>query len=159
MIARTALGKILVFAVFFIGIATGAVVDNVYRTRVGAAEPTVNRRGPSGPNGPNSQDRWRRDRDAMDKYLGLNQAQQEQVHKILEETRNDLRELREQVDPKFRAIEESSRDRIHAVLTEEQRRKLDEYRESHRGDRGGDRGRPPRGPDKQDKKDKDNQQQ
>ena len=44
MIARTALGKILVFAVFFIGIATGAVLDNVYRTRVGAAEPTVNRR-------------------------------------------------------------------------------------------------------------------
>jgi hypothetical protein len=151
MIARTALGKILVFAVFFIGIATGAVLDNVYRTRVGAAEPTVNRRGPGGPN---SQDRMRRDRDAMDKYLGLDQAQQEQVHKILEETRSDLRALREQVDPKFRAIEESSRERIRAVLTEEQRRKMDEYRESHRGDRG----RSPRGPDKQDKKDKDNQQ-
>ena len=68
MIARTALGKILVFAVFFIGIATGAVLDNVYRTRVGAAEPTVNRRGPGGSN---PQDRMRRDRDAMDKYLGL----------------------------------------------------------------------------------------
>jgi Spy/CpxP family protein refolding chaperone len=155
MIARTALGKILVFAVFFIGIATGAVLDNMYRTRVGAAEPTVNRRGPGGTN---SQDRMRRDRDAMDKYLGLDQAQQEQVHKILEETRSELRALRAQVDPKFRAIEENSRERIHAILTEEQRRKLDEYRESHRGDRGGDRGRPPRGPDKQDKKDKDNQQ-
>jgi len=146
MIARTALGKILVFAVFFIGIATGAVLDNVYRTRVGATEPTVDRRGP------NPQDRMRRDRDSMDKYLGLDEAQKEQVHKILEDTRNELRELREQVGPKFRAIEDGSREKIHAVLTEEQRRKLDEYRESHRGDRG----RPPRG-DK-DKKDRDNQQ-
>ena len=147
MIARTALGKILVFAVFFIGIATGAVLDNVYRTRVGAAEPTVNRRGP------NSQDRMRRDRDAMDKYLGLDAAQKEQVDKILKETGSELRALREQVGPKFQAIEDSSRERIRALLTEEQRKKLDEYRESHRGDRG----RSPRGPDK-DRKDKDNQQ-
>jgi hypothetical protein len=147
MIARTALGKILVFAIFFIGIATGAVLDNVYRTRVGAAQPAVDRRGP------NSQDRMRRDRDAMDKYLGLDEAQKEQVHKILEDTRNDLRQLREQVGPQFRAIEDGSREKIRALLTEEQRRKWDEFRESHRGDRG----RPPRGSDK-DKKAKDNQQ-
>ena len=147
MIARTALGKILVFAVFFLGIATGAVLDNVYRTRVGASEPTVNRRGP------NSQDRTRRDRDAMDKYLGLDEAQKEQVGKILKETGSELRALREQVGPKFQAIEDGSRERIRAVLTEEQRRKWDEYRESHRGERG----RSPRGPDR-DRKDKDNQQ-
>src|SRR5262245_13124499 len=147
MIARTALGKILVFAVFFIGIATGAVLDNVYRTRVGASERMVDRRGP------NPQDRMRRDRDAMDKYLGLDEAQKEQVGKILKETGSELRALREQVGPKFQAIENSSRERIRAVLTEEQRRKWDEYRESHRGDRG----RPLRGPDK-DRKDKDNQQ-
>src|SRR5262245_3443228 len=106
MIARTALGKILVFAIFFIGIATGAVLDNMYRTHVGAAETNVDRRGP------NPQDRMRRDRDAMDKYLGLDEAQKEQVHKILEDTRNDLRDLREQVGPKFRAIEEGSREKI-----------------------------------------------
>jgi hypothetical protein len=146
MIARTALGKILVFAVFFIGIATGAVLDNVYRTRVGASEPTFNRRGP------NSQDRMRRDRDAMDKYLGLDEAQKEQVGKILKETGSELRALREQVGPKFKAIEDGSRERIRAVLTEEQRRKLDEYRESQRGERGRSKG-----PDT-DRKDKDNQQ-
>jgi len=79
MIARTALGKILVFAIFFVGIATGAVLTNVYRTRIAASDTTPNKGDRSNP-----QDRARRDQDQMAKYLGLDQAQQDQIHKILE---------------------------------------------------------------------------
>ena len=69
MIARTALGKILVFAIFFVGITTGAVLDNVYRTHVAAADTNATNKGDR-PN-PNPQDRARRDQDQMAKYLGM----------------------------------------------------------------------------------------
>jgi len=151
MIARTALGKILVFAIFFVGIATGAVLDNVYRTRVVATAETNSSKGDR----PNPQDRARRDQDQMAKYLGLDQAQRDQIHKILEDTRGQFGELREQVDPKFRAIEEGSREKIRAVLNDEQRKKLDQFRETHPR---GDRGRPPRSPDKDRNKDKQDNQ-
>ena len=152
MIARTALGKILVFAIFFVGITTGAVLDNVYRTRVAASDTNANK----ADDRPNPQDRARRDQDQMAKYLGLDQAQRDQIHKILEDTRNEFKDLREQVDPKFRAIEEGSREKIRAVLNDEQRKKLDEFRETHPR---GDRGRPPRPSDKDRSKDRDKDKQ
>src|SRR4051812_34371568 len=121
MIARTALGKILVFAIFFVGIATGAVLDNVYRTRVAASDTNANK------DRPNPQDRARRDQDQMAKYLGLDQAQQDQIHKILEDMRAESRQLRDRGD----TLAESTREKIRAVLNDEQRKKLDEFRETH----------------------------
>jgi len=144
MIARTALGKILVFAIFFVGIATGAVLTNVYRTRIAASDTTPNKGDRSNP-----QDRARRDQDQMAKYLGLDQAQQDQIHKILEDMRAEYGQLRDRGD----AIQEGSREKIRAVLNDEQRKKLDEFRETHPR---GDRGRPPHSPDKKDH-DKDRQ--
>jgi len=151
MIARTALGKILVFAIFFVGIGTGAVLDNMYRTRVAASDTNANKG-----DRPNPQDRGRRDEDQWAKYLGLDQAQKDQIHKILENTRAESSQLRDQVDPKFRAIEEGSREKIRAVLNDEQRKKLDEFRRTHPR---GDRGRPPRSSDKDRNNDRDKDKQ
>jgi hypothetical protein len=144
MITRSVVGKILVFAVFFIGIATGAVLNNVYRTRVVAPSEVSGNRGDR----PSPQERAKRDLDDMFRYLGVGQTQQDQIRAILGEMRTDFRHLREEVDPKFRAIEEGSREKIRAVLNDEQRQKWDEFQKSHPR---GDRGRPPRQPDSKDK--------
>ncbi len=134
MITRSIQAKLLVFAVFFVGIAMGALVDNIYRTRVvqGVAAPPAN----NPDDHMNPQEREKKRDEAMAKYLGLDQSQQDQIHKILEETRTEYRQLQDKVDPQFKAIEDGSRAKIRAVFNDEQRRKADEFRESHKGNRG-----------------------
>jgi hypothetical protein len=135
MIARALQGKLLVFAIFFIGIATGVLSANFYRSRVAAdsdSKPSENRQQER----LSPQERARRDQDRFATYLGLDASQREQVQTILEQTRSQFKELREKVDPQFKAIEEESRTKIRAVLTEEQRKKYDEFREAHQGSRG-----------------------
>lgn len=118
MITRSLKGKILVFIVFFLGMVTGVLIANIYETRV------IGTRGDR----EDRSSRAQRDVNAFHDYLGLDEAQRAQVHKILEETRNEFRELRAQTQPQFQAIEQKSRDKIHAVLTDEQRQKYDERR-------------------------------
>jgi len=145
MINRSIQAKLLVVAVFLVGIATGALVDNTYRTRMLAGAVTRPANAPADQMTP--QEREKRRDDAMTKYLGLDQSQQDQVHKILEDSRSQIRQLHDQVDPKFQAIDDAAREKIRAILTDEQRRKGDAFRESHKGTRG-NRGQRP--PDKQD---------
>jgi len=142
MIARAVQGKILVFVIFLIGIATGVLATNLYTTRVNpTADSTPENRGPRTP-----RDREGDDLSRMAKYLGLDQAQQEQIRKILEETRSEYRQLQDQTQPQFKALQERNREKIRAVLTEEQRRKSDAFWES-RNKRDRDR-RPPRSQDR-----------
>jgi hypothetical protein len=120
MIARYFKAKILVFALFFIGIATGVLIANFYTTHVAGARDTTN-----------SQDRAQRAQRDITKfydYLGLNPTQREEVHKIGEETRREFRELREETQPRYQAIQEKSREKIRALLNDEQRKKYDEFR-------------------------------
>ena len=79
MIARTVLGKILVFSVFFIGIATGAILDTAYRTRVSSAASDTQRRDEPrlGP-----EDRATPDRERMEQYRWLDQTQPNTIAKI-----------------------------------------------------------------------------
>lgn len=121
MIARSLKGKILVFLVFFIGIATGVLMSNFYESRF-AQTPTAN----ADPN--ERATRARSDIQSVHEYLGLNEQQREQVNKILEGTRNSLRQLRRETQPRFEAIQQDSRSKIRALLTEEQREKYDEFR-------------------------------
>ena len=120
MIARSLKAKILVFAVFFIGIATGILIANFYQTRVTGTREAVN-------TGDRAQ-RAQRDVNKFHDYLGLNEEQRQQVNKILEETRNEFQKLRKETHPRFQAIEEASRTKIRAILTSEQRQKYDEFR-------------------------------
>ena len=136
MIAYSLKGKILVFAVFFIGIATGMLITDFYETRVtGAALPRNTRDRAS---------RAQRDINKFHDYLGINEEQRQQVNKILEETRNEVRNLRMETQPRFRSIQEQSQARIHAILTDEQRQKYDEFLQNlqrRNRDRDSDRGR------------------
>jgi len=120
MIARYFKAKILVFALFFIGIATGVLIANFYTTHVAGAPDTTN-----------SQDRAQRAQRDINKfydYLGLDQTQREEMHKIGEETRREFREFRKETQPRFQAIQEKSREKIRALLNDEQRKKYDEFR-------------------------------
>ena len=119
MIARSLKGKVLVFTVFFIGIATGVLIANFYTTRVTGSPDTAP--------GVRAQ-RAQRDINKFYDYLGLNQDQREQMHKIGEETRHEFQTLRQETQPRYQAIQEESRKKIRALLTEEQRVKYDEAR-------------------------------
>jgi len=130
MIVRYFKAKILVFAVFFIGIATGVLIANFYTTRVAGAPDTTN-----------SQDRALRAQRDMNKfydYLGLNAGQREEMHKIGEDTRREFRDLRMETQPRFQAIQDASRAKIRAILNPEQltkyedfRKRMDERRKNH----------------------------
>ena len=120
MIVRYLKAKMLVFAVFFIGIATGVLIANFYTTHVAGAPDTTN-----------SQDRAQRAQRDINKfydYLGLTQAQREEMHKIGEETRREFQDLRQETQPRFQAIQDASRDKIRHILNDEQLKKYDEFR-------------------------------
>ena len=121
MIARSVKAKFLVFAILLIGIVTGILISNFYTTRVLTGSPD-----PASP--PDRTMRAQRDINKFYDYLGLDQAQREQMHKIGEETRHEFQELRKETQPRFAAIQEKSRVKIRAVLNEEQRTKYDEFR-------------------------------
>jgi Spy/CpxP family protein refolding chaperone len=121
MIAGSIKAKLLLFAVFFIGIVTGVLIANFYTTRVMTESPDAL-------NPPDRTQRAQRDINKFYDYLELNQAQREQMHKIGEETRHEFQELRKETQPRFAAIQEKSRVKIRAVLNDEQRAKYDEFR-------------------------------
>src|SRR5437879_4460804 len=103
MITRSVQGKLLVLAICIVGIATGVLSANLYRTRVveSSAKPAETRQ-QQGRLSP--QERAKRDQERMFGYLGVDPSQQEQIKKILDETRGQFRELREKVDPQFKSI-------------------------------------------------------
>jgi Spy/CpxP family protein refolding chaperone len=115
MIAQSIKAKALLFAIFFIGIATGVLLANFYTTRV------------SGRDG-NPPGRAQGDINKFYDYLGLNDEQREQIYKIGEETRQEFQNLRKETQPRFQLIQEQSRAKIRAVLNDEQRAKYDEFR-------------------------------
>jgi hypothetical protein len=121
VIGRSSKAKALVFAVFFLGIGTGVLIANFYTTRVVSA--------PTAPNPPDRTQVAQRDINKFYDYLGLDQAQREQMHKIGEETRREFQDLRKETQPRFEAIQEASRGKIRAVLNDDQRKKYDDFRQ------------------------------
>jgi hypothetical protein len=119
MIARSLKAKALVFAIFFIGIATGVLITNFYTTRV---------TGSPDASSPDRAQGAQRDINKFYDYLGLDQPQRDQMHKIGEETRREFQELRKETRPRFEAIQEESRAKIRAVLNDDQRAKYDDFR-------------------------------
>jgi len=94
MIARTIKAKFLVFTIFFLGIGTGVLVANFYTTRVNGTADSTNQA-----DGAQRAQRAQRDINKFYDYLGLDQAQREQMHKIGEETRHEFQDLRKETQP------------------------------------------------------------
>ena len=125
MISSATRAKLLVMAVFVVGLVVGAVVDNVYETR------------------------WRADRESRRTPREVNQVyydqleltpeQRQQFQSIVEASRPDFdklfaenRKLLEPNNRKIAELQEQTRTKIRAILTEEQAKKYNEINEKRR---------------------------
>jgi Spy/CpxP family protein refolding chaperone len=103
-----------VVGVFALGCVTGVSLDSVYRLRAG---------------GDRSEARAGRDKDKvferMKRDLDLNEQQATQIRAILEQTREDYRQLRAEVRPRYDSVRQNARTKIRALLTPEQQQKFD----------------------------------
>jgi Spy/CpxP family protein refolding chaperone len=59
--------------------------------------------------------------------LGLSAEQRQQVETILDEMGSAYREIRQRTRPEYEAVRQQGRDRIRAVLTEQQRARFEEW--------------------------------
>jgi hypothetical protein len=126
VISSATRGKLLVFAVFVIGGLTGALIDNVYETRWRADVESVRR----SPQQLNQQ---------LYDLLELSAEQRQQFQSVLESSRPDFEKLfaenRKLLEPNRRKaadLQEQTRTKIRAILTEEQVKKYNEYNEKRR---------------------------
>jgi Spy/CpxP family protein refolding chaperone len=124
VISTATRGKLLVFAVFLVGGVVGAVLDNLYETRWNAD--------------PDSK-RSVREIQQLDDLLDLTPEQRQQRDSILEASRPDFEKLfaenRELLKPnnrKYADLQQQTRAKIRAILTEEQAKAYDEYYERRR---------------------------
>ena len=125
MISSATRAKLLVLAVFAVGLVVGAVIDNVYETR------------------------WRADRESRRSPREVNQVyydqleltpeQRQQFQSIVEASRPDFdklfaenRKLLEPNNKKIAELQEQTRTKIRAILTEEQAKKYNEINEKRR---------------------------
>ena len=127
MIGSSTKGKLLVFAVFFLGMVTGGLMISVYDTRLREAAEVGGGR------------RAQQDVGRFHDYLGLNPEQREQWNDIMQENRPEYdrlfeenRKLTAPNQARFEALREQTRERIRAILTEEQRQKYSEFNQKER---------------------------
>jgi Spy/CpxP family protein refolding chaperone len=127
VIASSVKGKVFVLAVFFLGIIGGALLSNVYETRLKADSEPLTR-----------QQRAEQAVKAFHDYLGLTPDQAKQVHEIMVEQGAEFKRLAEETRPQYDEIREETRNQIKALLTDEQKRRYDEWRAkmAQRGQRG-----------------------
>lgn len=119
--------RLIVMIVFIIGFAAGALSLNLYQ-RLTSTNDEANRNN-SGPELTGNEYIVNK----MSQRLGLSPEQQEQIKAILEERnsrfraiRTEMEPLMKEFEPRFSAIRQESRDKIRAVLKEDQRPKYEE---------------------------------
>ena len=118
--------RLIVVSVFVIGFAAGALSLNLYQQ----LNPSSKKDGQRG----GAEFLIKR----MNEEVGLKSDQQDQIKKILDETREKYRSVREEMEPaiknfepRFNAVREESRNRIRALLTPEQLPKYEEMVSKH----------------------------
>jgi Spy/CpxP family protein refolding chaperone len=102
-----------VVGVFILGCVTGVSLDSVYRLRAGDRSEAHRKGGKD-----EVFERMKRD-------LNLNEQQATQIRAILDQTREDYRQLRAEVRPRYDAARQNARTKIRALLTPEQQQKFD----------------------------------
>lgn len=134
MISSTTRGKLMVFAVFLVGGVTGALLTNVYDTRL---------------SGDGDSRRSQREVSQVYDILELTPEQREQFKAIMDASRPDFEKLFEEnrklLEPnqkKLAELQEQTRTKIRAILTDEQVKKYNEINERRR-QRRGQPGQPP----------------
>jgi hypothetical protein len=124
MIERSIKGKFLVFTVFFLGIVSGVLLTNMWETRVNSAVVSADRK---------SADRAKADRDVNKfyDYVGLTPEQRSQVTGIMKDSRPAFNKVFDQTRPQLEAIQKQTRSQIRSILTEDQKKKYDEFNQSN----------------------------
>lgn len=105
---------LVVVGVFVLGCITGFSLDSVYRMRAGTERAGAQRK-----NGKEEVF------EQMKRDLSLNEQQATQIRAILEQTRDEYRQLRAEVRPRYDAVRQNARTKIRALLTPEQQQKFD----------------------------------
>ena len=106
---------ISVVALFVAGVSVGALGLHLYYVH---GEPTSTRRGPDGP-------LHRAFAERLENLLELTPEQQQQIAGIREESHRQANTMRREIRPRLRQHLEQTREKIQAVLTPEQREKLE----------------------------------
>ena len=68
----------------------------------------------------------------LDRRLGLNAEQQKQLHEILLDAHTQLISLRQEYQPQFAGIISNAEEKVSAILTPEQEKQFERYRDEHR---------------------------
>jgi Spy/CpxP family protein refolding chaperone len=106
---------LVVVGVFLLGGITGASLDSLYRMRASSNERQEGRRHGG------KEDVFER----MKSDLNLSEQQATEIRAILDQTRNEYRQLRTEVRPRYDAVRQNARTKIRALLTPEQQQKFD----------------------------------
>ena len=116
--------RVAALVIFVLGFAAGILALNVYRRVAGSDRP---------------RDRFQQ----MAQRLNLSDDQRTKVQQIFSDTREQVRALRRESEPKFDDIRRQADERLQQVLTAEQWEQFQKERHEMRGRRGGRGG--PRG--------------
>jgi uncharacterized membrane protein len=118
--------RLLVAAVFLVGAVTGALIQNVYVTRLDNADSAPEKKS-------------QRVVNQTYDLLGLSDKQRQQWTNIMRESRPEFTKLVEENkkltapnQPKFDALQEQTRSKIRAILTEEQKKMYNDINERRR---------------------------
>ena len=116
--------------VFVLGAALGGVLGYAFAHRSYAAEPSVL----------SAEARRAQRKEKLIKDVGLNSDQQKQVSAILDQAQGEYKAVHTVMDPQIEAVRQKTREKIRALLTEDQKpkfaeflRKMDEERKRNGG--------------------------
>jgi|SRR6267143_2188232 periplasmic protein CpxP/Spy len=112
--------------IFVLGFTAGILALNVYRGWVRGG-------------GPGREDRF----EQLSNRLQLNADQKTKVQQILGDTREQLRALRKESEPRVTEIRQKTDERLQQVLTPDQWQRFQQMRNETREKRGRDRGEGP----------------
>ena len=103
--------------VFVLGAALGGVLGYAFAHRSYAAEPTVL----------TAEARRAQKREQMAREVGLTPEQLQQVSVILDGAQTEYKAVHAVMDPQIDAVRQKTRDKIRALMTLEQKPKLEEF--------------------------------
>jgi esterase/lipase len=103
--------------VFVLGVALGGVLGYAFAHRSYAAEPAVL----------SAEARRAQRKEKLTHDVGLNPEQQGQVTKILDQAQDEYQAVHKVADPQIEAVRQRTRDKIRAVLTDDQKPKFEEF--------------------------------
>jgi esterase/lipase len=116
--------------VFVLGAALGGVLGYAFAHRSYAAEPSVL----------SAEAKRAQRREKLTQEVGLSPDQQKQVAAILDQSQGEYKSLHTAMDPQIEAVRQRTREKIRAVLSEDQKakfaeflRKMDEERKRNSG--------------------------